>query len=126
MRLYINRSDYHHFGSRIHLDLDWRGPCLVQTEGDRKHREQGSRWSGRDLASLDSAVESDFEPSQQPYRGSPVLLIPCGPVWFPAAVVGIFVLPNVPIKNKHKYYYLINFVTDSLKGKLMKIKKYSQ
>ena len=64
MCLYINRSKDRHFGSRIHLDLDWRCPCPVQSEGDRKHRGQGSDKSGRDLASLDNAVEADFEPCQ--------------------------------------------------------------
>ena len=53
-----------YFGSRIHLELDWRCPCLVQTEGDRQHRGQVSGKSGRDLASLDNAEEADFEPCQ--------------------------------------------------------------
>ena len=64
MCLYINRSDDCHFGSRIHLDLDWRSPCLVQTEGDPWHRGQGSGKSGRDLASLDNVVKSYFKRCQ--------------------------------------------------------------
>ena len=44
------------------LELDWRCPRLVQTEGDCQHREQGSGKSGRDLELLDNAEEADFEP----------------------------------------------------------------